>query len=373
METAQAIKLKKKKLIRMQSSLRGAARDPDVFDEDLWARKFAFESFRDKDITEKEFRSHTKPWTFHFQPGDYEGDHGSQILGQTDYGKQTVSISKENVKRYWEFQEGEETDKRRHRIDTKKITKPTFWDGVVSDRLLRDIQGPPVYEVTTTKRKPLERYSNPRYKPKGKRSWEMGDKDSTHKPLPKGAYKSEKDVGRHVALHEVAHMKNPQRTRRRVADQFLRELTYWDSKDQEAKLIRTPTIVKDGQRHVRPTLVSESDKKYEQRMDRIAWDMKEGEVPNYPASRANKVISRKRKIETGKKVAKTVGKSSLGVVGTAIDALNPPELGRGSDRGYYKKHMEDASPWSGAGIQKRISNVWKRFKKHRDKKRPLVR
>ena len=333
METAQAIKLKKKKLIRMQSSLRGAASSPDVLDEDLWDRKHAFESFRKMDITEREFRDHTKPWTFHFQPGDYEQS-GGKVLGRTDYRKQTVSISPENVKRYWGFQEGEETDTRRGG------------------------------------RKPLARYGSFNYKPEGKRSWEMGDKHSTHKPLPKGAYKSEKDLGRHVALHEVAHMKNPQRTDLFIKNQWQRENLYY--KNQQFKEYREPIVWRGGKKEKAPYLEKEYGDKYEQRMDRIAWDMKEGEVPNYPASSANKVISRKRKIETGKKVAKTVGKSSLGVVGTAIDAVNPPELGRGSDRGYYERHMEGASPWSGAGIQKRISNVWKRFKKHRDKKRRLV-
>ena len=338
METAQSIKIKKKKLVRMQSTLKGAARDPDVLDEDLFARKGAYEGLRDSWLTEKEFRDHTKPWTFHYQPGDYEGSGGGKTLGQTDYGKQTISVSPKNINRAWNFQEGEVTDTRRMGLGGRGG------------------------------RKPLARYGSFNYKPEGKRMWEMGSKESTHPPLPKGAYPSEKNLKRHVALHEVAHMKNRQRTASRITGEWDTENVYYDSKDQEFKQYRKATVLSGGKRYEVPTLKSETDKNYERRMDRIAWDMKEGKVPDYPASRANKVLSRKRAV----KAAGSVVKKSLGPVGTAIEALNPPELGRGSDRGLYEKHMKNASPWSATGIQRSISSAWKSYKKHRDKPRPLV-
>jgi len=332
METAQAIKIKKKRLVRMQSTLKGAASKANVMDPDLSERKWAHQGLREAWLTEKEFRDHTKPWTFHLQPGDYEGSGGGKTLGQTDYGKQTVSVSPKNINRYWEFQEGEATDTRRGG------------------------------------RKPLARYGSFNYKPEGKRSWEMGSKKSEHKPLPKGAYLSEKEVQRHVALHEVAHMQNRQRTQSRIVDDWNRENLYYDAKDQEFKQHRKATILRGGKRYKAPYFKKESHKKYEQRMDNIAWDMKEGKVPHYPASRANKVISRKRAV----KVAGSVVKKSLGPVGTAIEALNPPELGRGSDRGLYERHMKNASPWSATGIQRSISSAWKSYKKYRDKGRPMV-
>jgi len=368
METAQAIKIKKKRLVRMQSTLKGAASKANVMDPDLSERKWAHQGLREAWLTEKEFRDHTKPWTFHLQPGDYEGSGGGKTLGQTDYGKQTVSVSPKNINRYWEFQEGEATDTRRWTRKLEKKVSPTFWDGVVSDRLLKDIQGPPILVETTTKRKPLARYGSFNYKPEGKRSWEMESKKSEHKPLPKGAYLSEKEVQRHVALHEVAHMQNRQRTQSRIVDDWNRENLYYDAKDQEFKQHRKATILRGGKRYKAPYFKKESHKKYEQRMDNIAWDMKEGKVPHYPASRANKVISRKRAV----KVAGSVVKKSLGPVGTAIEALNPPELGRGSDRGLYERHMKNASPWSATGIQRSISSAWKSYKKYRDKGRPLV-